>query len=119
MLKRLLVALLLLAALPVAAQPPAPAAAQQPSPELRAAADRVVALMRGQAQPADLFAAPFRAQVPDAQIYGVVQQFTAQYGAVQGLAGIEPASAQAGVIHIRYARAIVHMQLAIEPAPPH
>jgi beta-lactamase class A len=118
MLKRLLFALLMLAAVPALAQPAAPAA-QQPSAELRAAAERVVGLLKGQVQPADLFAAPFRAQVPDAQINAVVQQFAAQYGAVQGLSGIEPASAQAGVIHVRYARAIVHMQLAIEPAPPH
>jgi beta-lactamase class A len=121
MLKRLLFALFIVAAAPSLAQPPQPAApaAPQPSAELRAAAQRVVGLLRGQVQPADLFAAPFRAQVPDAQINGVVQQFTAQYGAVQGLSGIEPSSAQAGVIHVRYARAIVHMQLAIEPAAPH
>lgn len=119
MLKRLLVALLLLVAIPVAAQPPAPATAPQPSAELRGAAERVVGLLKGQVQPADLFSAAFRAQVPDAQINGVVQQFATQYGAVQGLAGIEPASAQAGVIHVRYQRAIVHMQLAIDPAPPH
>ena len=118
MIRRLLFALLILAVAPALAQP-APPAARQPSAELRGAAARVVALLKGEAQPADLFAAPFRAQVPDAQIRGVVQQFIAQYGAVRGLSGIEPSSAQAGVIHVRYERAIVHLQLAIEPNPPH
>jgi beta-lactamase class A len=117
MLKRLLFALLAIVAVPALAQPPAPT--QRPSPALRAGAERVVALLKGEAQPADLFTAAFRAQVPDAQVRGVVQQFAAQYGAAQGLAGIDPASAQAGIIHIRYERAIVHMQLAVEPAPPH
>ena len=119
MLRRLLFGLLILAAAPAPAQPQPPAGAQQASPELRAAADRVVALLKVQAQPADLFTRAFRAQVPDTQIAAVVQQFTAQYGAVQRLDAIEPSSPQAGIIHVRYERAVVHMQLAIEPAAPH
>jgi hypothetical protein len=117
MLKRLLFALLVIVAAPALAQPPQPA--QQASPALRNAAERVVALLKGEAQPADLFNAAFRAQVPDAQVRGVAQQFSTQYGAVQGLAGIDASSPQAGTIHVRYERAIVHMQLSIEPAPPH
>lgn len=113
MLKRLLLALLMLAAAPASAQPP------QPSPALRSGADRVVGLLKGEVQPAALFNTAFRAQVPDTQINAVIQQFTAQYGAVRGLEGIESSSAQAGVIHVRYARAIVHLQLAVEPAPPY
>lgn len=113
MLRRLLFALLLLAAAPALAQPP------QPSPELRAGAERVVALLKGEAQPADIFDAPFRAQVPDAQIRGIVQQFTAQYGAVRGLERIEPSSAQAGLIHVRYERATVDLQLAVDAQPRH
>jgi len=113
MIKRLLFAMFLLVAAPALAEP------QPPSPGLRTGAERVVALLKGEIQPAAVFNPAFRAQVPDAQIQGVVQQFTSQYGAVQGLAGIEPSSAQAGVIHVRYARAIVHMQVAVEPAAPH
>ena len=120
MLKRLLVALLVLVAAPVLAQPqPQPAATQAASPALRAGAERVVALLKGEAQPSAIFTPAFLAQVPEAQIRGVIAQFTAQYGAVRGLEGIEAASAEAGVIHIRYERALVHMQLAIQPAPPH
>ena len=33
--------------------------------------------------------------------------------------GIDAASPLTGLIHIRYERAMVHMQLAVEPAPPH
>src|SRR4051812_27463252 len=106
MLKRLLLALLFLAAAPAHAQPAAPAPAQQASPQFRAAAERVVGLLRGQVQPAALFDAASRARVPDAQIAAIVQKFTSQYGAVQGLERIEPASAQAGTIHIRFARAL-------------
>ncbi len=125
MVGRLLFALLIVVAAPAQAQPraqaqaqAAPASAQQPSPALRAGAERVLALLRGEAQP-DIFTPAFRAHVPDAQIRGIVQQFTSQYGAVQGLGGIEPSSAQTGTIHVRYERAIVHMQLAVEPAAPY
>ncbi len=120
MLNRLLVALLVLIAAPALAQPqPRPAGTQAASPALRAGAERVVALLKGEAEPSAIFTPTFLAQVPEAQIRGVIAQFTAQYGAVRGLEGIEPASAEAGVIHIRYERALVHMQLAIQPAPPH
>lgn len=111
--KRLLLALIFLVAAPAFAQQP------QASPALRAGADRVVALLKGEAQPADLFTPAFLAQVPEAQVRAVVRQFAAQYGSVQGLSGIEAASPQTGTIHIRYQRATVHMDLAIEPAPPH
>jgi beta-lactamase class A len=114
MLKRLLFALFVLIATPALAQTLA-----QPSPALRSGAERVVALLKGEAQPADIFNPAFRAAVPEAQIQAIRQQFTAQYGAVQGLAGIDPVSAEAGNIHIRYDRAIVHMQLSVEPVPPH
>jgi hypothetical protein len=113
MLRRVLFALLLLVAAPALAQP------QQPSAQLRAGAARVVALLKGEAQPAGLFNAAFRAQVPDTQIRDVVQQLTTLYGPARGLERIEPVSAQAGTIHVRFARAIVHMQLTVEPAPPH
>lgn len=115
MLRRLLFALFLLAAAPALAQP----RPQQPSPALRAGAERVVALLKGELQPAALFNPAFRAQVPDAQIQGVIQSLTTQYGAPGTLERIEPVSAEAGIIHIRFSRAIVHMQLAIEPTPPH
>ena len=118
MLKRLLFALLMLAAAPALAQPQPQPQPQQPSPQLRSGAERIVGLLKGEIQPSTLFNAAFRAQVPDAQIQSVAQQFISQYGAVQGLAGIDPSSPQAGVIHVRYARAIVHLQLAVEPAAP-
>jgi hypothetical protein len=120
MLKRLLFALLALAAAPVLAQPPqAPAQMQQPSAGLRSGAERVVALLKGEAQPAAIFTPAFNAQVPETQIRGVIAQFTTQYGAVQRLEGIDASSPQAGMIHIRYERALVHMQLSVDPAPPH
>ena len=118
MLKRLLVALLVLFAAPAVAQPQ-PARTIEASPALRAGAERVVGLLKGETQPSAIFTPAFLAQVPEAQIRGVIAQFTAQYGTAQRLEGVDAAGPYAGMIHIRYARALVHMQLAVEPASPH
>lgn len=116
MLKRLLLTALTLLSLaaPALAQP-----RPRPSAELGAGAGRVIALLKGEAAPADIFTPAFLAQVPDAQVRTVVQQLTSQYGAVRGLAGIDPATPQTGTIHIAFERATLHMSLAVDPQPPH
>lgn len=96
----------------------APAHAQQASPALRGRVGQVVALLRGQGDPAALFTPAFLAQVPPAQVRTVGRQLTAQYGAVRGLDRLDALSPQAGMMHVAFERAIVHIQIAIEPRPP-
>jgi Beta-lactamase enzyme family len=96
----------------------APASAQDASPALRGRVDQVVALLRGQGDPAELFTPAFLAQVPPAQMGTIAQQLRAQYGAVRGLDRLEALSPQAAVMHVGFERAILHIQLAIEPQPP-
>jgi beta-lactamase class A len=96
-----------------------PALAQAPSPALSGRADQVVALLRGRGDPDAMFTPAFLAQVPAAQVRAVAAQLTGQYGAVRGLDRLDIASPQAGVIHVAFERAIVHIQIAIEPQPPH
>lgn len=108
--RRLLFILLALLAVPAAAQPPSPA--------LRGGGERVVALLKGEAAPAEIFTPAFLAEVPEAQVRAVTAQFAAHYGAVRGLAGIDAASAQSGTIHIDYERATVHLSLVVEAQPP-
>jgi Beta-lactamase enzyme family len=97
----------------------APARAQEASPALRGRVEQVVALLRGQGDPAELFAPAFLAQVPAARVRAVAQQLSGQYGAVRGLARLDAASPQAGVMHVDYERAILHLQIVVEPQPPH
>src|SRR5690349_16278081 len=85
-----------------------PASAQAPSAELRAAAERLVDLVRGQAAPADLFTPAFLAEVPEAQVRAITAQLRAQYGAPDRVAGIEPRSPTMGVVHIETQRATMH-----------
>jgi hypothetical protein len=95
-----------------------PASAQEASPALRSRADQVVALLRGGGDPEEMFTPAFLAQVPAAQVRAVTAQLGSQYGEVRGLDRLEPASPQAGLVHVAYERATVHIQIAIEPQPP-
>ena len=97
----------------------APAAAQEASPELRAAGERVVAFLNGQTEAAAIFAPNFLAAVPAAQLQTVTQALRAEHGAALRLAGIEPRSPASGTIHIEMERATLHMSMSIEPQPPH
>jgi beta-lactamase class A len=111
--KRLIVALLLcfgLAGLAVA-QP-------QASPMLRSRAEQVVALLRGQGDPADMFTPAFLAQVPAAQLRTIARQVAAQYGAVRALERLDPSSPQSGLMHVATERATLQIQISVEPQPP-
>jgi beta-lactamase class A len=112
MVKRLILALLVCLGLCM------PAQAQEASPALRSRADQVVALLRGQGDPAGMFTPAFLAQIPPAQIRTIVQQVAGQYGAVRGLDRIEAGSPQSGVIHVGLERATLNIQIVVEPQAP-
>ena len=98
---------------------PGPAHAQEESAELRARAEQVVALLRGEADPAGMFTPAFLAQVPATQLRTISGQLTAQSGAPQGVEGIEVRSATAGTLQLGMARAVLRMDIQIEPNAPH
>ena len=116
MTRRLLLCLLALAGMLGAALP---AAAQEPGPELRAAAERVVALLKGEAQPDAVFSPSFLQAVPAAQVQAVREQLVGQNGAPRRVAAITPRSPLNGTIEIEMERATVRMDMAIEAQPPH
>ena len=96
-----------------------PAAAQEPSPALRNRAEQVVALLRGEGAPAEMFAAGFLAHVSEEQLRTAARQLAGLYGAPRRLAGIDPISAEAGVMHVDHERGTAHFNIAIEPGAPH
>ena len=96
-----------------------PAAAQEASPQLRTAAERVVAFLNGEAEPATIFVPSFLQAVPPAQLQTVTDQLRAQYGGALRVAGIEPRSAFDGTIRIETERATLRMNMAIAAQPPH
>jgi beta-lactamase class A len=96
-----------------------PVAAQEAGPELRARAAQIVALLRGQGDPAEIFAPAFLAEIPAARFHTIAQQLVSQYGAVRGLERLDAASPQAGIMHVAMERATLHIQIVVEPQPPH
>ena len=97
-------------------QPPAAAA---PSRELRQAAESVVNVLRGTGDLGTTFTPGFLAQVPEAQINQISASLAQQHGAVQALDSVQPRSATTGTIRVRTERAILVMDLGIEPQAPH
>lgn len=96
-----------------------PVLAQPADAALRHQAERIVALLRGEGDPASLFSPAFLAQVPAERVRAIAVQLGSQYGATRGLAGVDARSPTAGTIRIDYERAIVAMDIQIAPAPPH
>ena len=99
--------------------PAAPAAAQEPSPQLRERAEQVVELLRGDIEPQAIFSPAFLAAVPEVQVRTVIEQLRAQHGVAQGLEGIEPRSATTAIIRVGMERAVLRMDLAVDAQPPH
>lgn len=119
MIRALLISLAI--ALPTA---PAAAAVQRAivapvSPELRQAAEAVINLFRGTANLAATFTPDFLAQVDEAQINETTASISRQHGVVRELVSVEPRSASAGTVRIRFDRAMLALDLTIEPQPPH
>jgi beta-lactamase class A len=96
-----------------------PAAAQPSAPELRARAAEIVEMLRGGGNPAEMFTPEFLAQIPEPQVRAVSRQLVAQYGEVRELAGLDVQTPTAGLLHVAHARATVHINLVVEPQPPH
>lgn len=95
------------------------AAAQEPSPELGQRIGELATVLRGQGDPAALFTPAFLAEVPAAQVRAIATQLASQYGAIRGEARITPISASAARMDFTFERATVHMNVSLDPAPPH
>ena len=94
-----------------------PSVAQE-SAELRARGEQVMAMLRGEGELEQTFNGAFLAQVPAAQLRGISQQLTGQYGAPRALR-IEPQGPHRGMIHIETERGLISMNMVLEPTPPH
>jgi beta-lactamase class A len=115
MIRRLLAAWTAIFLLAVAS----PAAAQEASPQLRAAAERVVAFLKGEAPPDQIFTPAFLQAVPPAQLSSVTASLRAQHGAATGIERLEARSPFFGTLDVATERATLRMSLAIEAQAPH
>ena len=121
MIGKALLALLLAVAPPTAtAQSPATAAPASvvPLPALGERAAQLIPLLNGAGDVTALFAPPFLAQVPEAQVRAIATQLRGGMGKAVSVAAIDVVQPNVARIRIAYERGVVSMNLAIEPATP-
>lgn len=97
----------------------AASAVAQPADALRAQGQAVVGLLRGDGQPEALFTPAFLAEVPATRIRSIADGLRAQYGAPRALEAVVPRSTTTGTIRVDYERAVVAIDIHIEPNAPH
>lgn len=110
-------AALALAALPVQLAAQTPEAQEDAAAgKLEASAEGVVSVLRGERPAAEVFSPAFLAAVSEGQLKAMTQQLTAQFGALQGLESVTPATPSAATIAVRFEKAIARgpMQLDAE-----
>lgn len=108
---------LALAAVPAELAAQVPETGEDAAPgSLEASAEGIVAVFRGEKAPAEIYSPAFLAAVPEAQLEALHQQLVAQFGALQGVAGVEPQGANKAIVSLRFERAIARgsMQLDAE-----
>lgn len=79
-------------------------------------AEQVVALLNGEGDPQEIFTQGFLAAVPPAQLAGIVQQLSGQFGAALAVESLEPPGGNRAALEIRMERAIARGGIAIDTA---
>ena len=95
------------------------AAAAEPSPAFVARADDLVRLLNDETPPDRLFSPAFLAQVPPSRIREIAVQLRTSHGRARRAARIDATSATRGSVSVAFERAVVRMEMALGPAPPH
>jgi beta-lactamase class A len=98
---------LALAGAPLAAQPqPATAPDAATSPAVQSAAQGIADVLAGKRPAAEVFSPEFLAAVPPEKLKALTAQIAAQFGPLEGLAGVKPAGPASGVVSLKFGRAV-------------
>ena len=79
----------------------------------------VVALIKGDGDPEEVFAGAFLAQVPPKQFAAISQQLTVQLGPVIGVKSVEVTGENAATVTVRFENALAGGPMTLESAPPY
>jgi hypothetical protein len=109
--RRLLALLLLVFAVP--------AQAAEPPTHFSRRADELVRALNGQLPPQRFFSPDFLARIPPAQVAAVAAQLKTSYGPARSVEGVEASGPTSGIVLVRFERAVVRLQMAVAPQPPH
>ncbi|MEA3040752.1 MAG: hypothetical protein QOC65_241 [Sphingomonadales bacterium] len=95
------------------------APAAEPSPALVARADELVRLLNGEIAPDRFFSPAFLAQVPASHVREISAQLGTSYGPARKAVRIDASSPTGGTVAVKFERAVVRMQMVVDPQPPH
>jgi hypothetical protein len=93
--------------------------AAEPSPALIERSDGLVRLVNDETPPDRFFSPAFLAQVPPSRVREIAAQLRASYGPARKAERIDAISPTTGTVAVRFERAVVRMQMAVNPKPPH
>jgi beta-lactamase class A len=95
------------------------AGAAEPSPAFARRAGELVRVLSSQTAPQGFFSPAFLAQIPPERIRAVAAQLRTSYGAPREMQRIEASSPTAGIVYLRFERAVVRLRMAVNAEPPH
>ncbi len=95
------------------------AAAAEPSPAFTARADELVRALNGEIPPRQFFSPAFLARIPPEKMAAVTAQLKASYGRARSVQRVEANSPTAGIVFVRFERAVVRLGMAVAPRPPY
>lgn len=115
MTRSILIALAALCAVsPTAIQAQDATQASDQTPMVKSGAEAVAAYLKGERKATEVFSAGFLAAVPTAQLDALTANLTAQFGAFQSVASIEPKNASQAIITLRFANATVAGPMTVD-----
>ncbi|HEX8513247.1 MAG TPA: serine hydrolase [Allosphingosinicella sp.] len=99
--------------------PTSRAQAAEPSAQFSRRANELVPALNGETPPERFFSPAFLAKIPPRQVAAVTAQLKSSYGRARSVQRVEASSATAGIVFVRFDRAVVRLQMAVGPQAPH
>ncbi len=96
-----------------------PVQAAEPSEPFGRRSGELVRVFNEELPPQRFFSPAFLAKIPPAEVAAVAAQLKSSYGRAQSVQRVEPSSPTAGIVFVRFERAVVRLQMVIGQAPPH
>jgi beta-lactamase class A len=96
-----------------------PVQAAEPSAQFERRSGELVRMLNAELPPQSFFSPAFLARIPPAQVASVTAQLKSSYGKAQKVERIEASSPTAGIVFVRFERAVVRLQMAVGAQAPH
>jgi beta-lactamase class A len=96
-----------------------PVQAAEPAPHFSRRSGELVPMLNGELPPQGFFSPAFLARIPPAQVASVTAQLKSSYGQAQKVERVDASSPTAGIVFVRFERAVVRLQMAVGSQPPH